>query len=100
MTNGVDEHRLRAGLPALPTDAVMVSNGVPRTVPQIPQTRSSKSICAVRSLPKCKKARTDQHQCRAIQDGEQVVVRGSVLPLGSVVHHADVIAAMCGRHRG
>ena len=100
MTNEVDEHRLRACLPALPTDAVMVSNGVPYTVPQIPRARSSKSICAIQAPPKCKKARPDQHQCRAIEDGEGVVVRGAVLPLGFVVHHADVIAAMCGRHWG
>lgn len=98
MTNEVDEHRLRADLSALPTDAVMVSNGVPRTVPQIPQTRSSKSICAVRPLPKCKKARSDQHQCRALLE-ELRVVRGSLLPLGFEVHHADVIATMCGRCR-
>ena len=98
MTNGVDEHRLRAGLPALPTDAVMVSNGVPRTVPQIPQTRSSKSICAVRPLPKCKKARPDQHQCRALLE-ELRVVKGALLPLGFEVHHADVIATMCGHHQ-
>ena len=99
MTNEVDEHRLHAGLPALPTDAVMVSNGVPRTVPQIPQTRSSKPICAVRPLPKCKKARTDQHQCRALLE-EWRVAWGPLLPLGFEVHHADVIVAMCGRHWG